>query len=142
MCTSRDESIVLDNFNRLLECTFVPFKLKSKNGKTVRAIVPWFGEEGIIISVKYKNESRGIRIGCGRAFPTAVGVDIQSGEKNMYIKVMNNNLHLCGALSWETGLNAFYSMIDFIEMINTKWKNFRSLNYESQLQTINWILYN
>lgn len=142
MCASLSSSINLEALSKLLTCTHVPFTLQSKKGKTIRKIVPWFGEDGIILSVKYKEESRGIRKGCGYSFPTAIGTDFQSLSKNHYLKIYNINLHLCGALSWSSGINSFHSMIDFIKMVNDIWVKFRNQPRSVQINTIKWLFKN
>lgn len=140
--TSLDQDLHLDNLKNLIVCTHVNFKLKNKNGKTVRQVIPWFGVEGIVISVKYEKEARGIREGSKKLFPSTIGVDYQSLTKNKYIKIAPRGLHQCAALSWENGIGTYYSMIDFICLMNDKWSSFRALPKRVQINTISWLLKN
>lgn len=139
MCSSLSEEVFLDAVLQLLPCVPVDFRLEFKNGKAKRKIIPYFNEEGIIISVKYKNEYRGIRTEGGQ-FPTAIGVDLQNDCKNMYVKISGESLQLCGALSYQMGINAFNIILEYINMVNDHWKYFNLLSEEKQINTIDWLL--
>jgi len=131
--------IFLDPTLLLLTCTHVNYEIKIKKGKTVRTIIPYFGVDNIFISIKYKNEFRGIRKS-GKPFPTAIGGDLQKDLKNMYIKISPKKLHLCGALTFEMGINAFNAILSHIEMSNNNYKHFILLDKKIQENTINWLL--
>jgi hypothetical protein len=73
------------------------------------------GENGVIISAKYKNKVRGIiRAITEDSWEHSVVVDMSEEVKNINFKVSPTNLHMCGCKSIDMGINASKTMIDHI----------------------------
>lgn len=135
MCCSLNGKINLTNTSILITCVPTTFKLKIVDGKIKTKYIPFLGTNGVILSVKYGDESRGLRKGTD-GFPTTINKDLQDGGKNMNVKTGECSLQLSGALSYEMGYEAFETTLSFIEMVNDSWKHFNNLDKKIQNKTI------
>src|SRR5437868_5497725 len=110
MTTPLNGVVDIDTLFRLLPITYPktlsggPIQIPKSRGK-----IPFFGLEGIIISARYAKKSRGARVG-GGFMSNVISVDLQTGQKNIHLKVSGSKLQLTGALSEEMGDRAFSTM--------------------------------
>lgn len=75
--------------------------------------IPYYGVEDVIVSIRYKKESRGIRNVSGQS-DNFVSVDLQIGGHNVHIKLSSNNALVMGVTSVEEGTEAVNCLLDLI----------------------------
>lgn len=92
-------------------------------GKKIK--IPYFGVEGIIVNIRYKKKSRGVRPKTTRS-DNFVSVDFQIDQRNVHIKLSNYNALVMGVDSYDTALNAMNSFLKIIEMTNNNNNYLRS----------------
>ena len=107
--------------------------------KNTRNKIPYFGVEKAIVCVKYKGKIRGIRQNEGQMNNVA-SIDLQSGNKNVNIKLAKTKVQLTGANSDAMGKRAFEILCDHINMIQKYLEYIRSIDDELRQRTINWII--
>lgn len=100
--------------------------------------IPYFGVENAVVCVKYKGRIRGIRQNTGQMNNVA-SIDLQTGNKNVNIKLARTQVQLTGANSEEMGENSFRVMCSHINMIQSHLNHIRSLDEEVRQNTINWV---
>jgi hypothetical protein len=104
-----------------------------------REKVPYYGTPNIIVGLRYSGQSRGIRMGGGQ-LSNVVSIDLQCQEKNIHLKLSNNNVQLTGALSEEMGSNAFEILCQHLNMAQSHIQHINSLPLEIKEATRQWVL--
>ena len=104
-----------------------------------REKVPYYGTPNIIVGLRYSGQSRGIRTGGGQ-LSNVVSIDLQCQEKNIHLKLSNNNVQLTGALSEEMGCNAFEILCQHLNMAQSHIQHITSLPLEIKEATRQWVL--
>jgi hypothetical protein len=132
------EKLNLFAVSELLTCVNVNYLIEIKNSKGSRVKIPYFGIEGAIVSVRYKGESRGIRIG-GKQLRNCIATDLQCGKKNIHQKIASYKLQLCGALTVKMAEDAFNYCLENIKMVNEHWLHFNSLDDIIKENSISWL---
>lgn len=84
--------------------------------KRIRLKIPYFGKEGIIISCRTGDKSRGLRQG-GKQLQNVVGIDLQIHGKNYNLKISTNNIQLTGAKEEKLGQETFEYICNYMNMI-------------------------
>ena len=118
---------------------------KSITGQTISIVsgarekVPYYGTPNIIVGLRYNGQSRGIRTGGGQ-LSNVVSIDLQCQEKNIHLKLSNNNVQLTGALSEEMGCNAFEILCQHLNMAQSHIDHIASLSLEIKEATRQWVL--
>jgi len=121
--------------------------LKNKDGsrfihpKNTREKIPYFGLDGAIICVKYKGKIRGIRQNEGQ-MNNVVSIDLQTGNKNVNIKLARSRVQLTGANSDKMGENAFNVLCLHLNTIQKHINYIRSISMEVRDKTIQWVIDN
>src|SRR5258706_4451233 len=95
----------------------------SKGGKIK---IPYYGVEDVIVSIRYKKESRGIRDASGQS-DNFVSVDLQINKRNVHIKLSSKNALVMGVTSVEEGSEAVNCLLDLIYITD------QNLNYLRQV---------
>lgn len=109
-----------------------------KKYKEKKLKILFFGTNGIIVSVRFENLSRGVRIGNAQLRNT-VAVDLQMDDKNIHIKISKKKMQMSGILSEEMGLRAFELCLGHITMVNEHFKHFYQLSSKTKNSTIEWL---
>lgn len=112
-------------------------RLKLVSGS--RNSIKYYGHEGIIISVCYKNIRRGMRTG---AMNNMVSVDLQYKEKNIHVKISSTTMTSVGTSSFEFGNEVFNIMIRHINMLNGNIRYIRNSPKDVLDKNIFWIFEN
>lgn len=84
--------------------------------------IPYYGMEDVIVSIRYKKESRGIREASGQS-DNFVSVDLQINKRNAHIKLSSGNALVMGVTSIEEGIAAVNCLLDLIYLTD------QNLNY-------------
>lgn len=106
--------------------------------KNTRNKIPYFGAENAIVCVKYKGSIRGIRQNEGQ-MNNVVSVDLQTGGKNINLKLARTRVQLTGATSDTMGINSFEILCSHLNMIQYQLNYIRSLPEKVRLHTIYWL---
>jgi hypothetical protein len=101
--------------------------------------VPFYGEDGILITVRYDGVERGVRRG-GKLMRHVVSLDLQCSEKNIHVFLSEDNIHLSGVLNPEMGMQAFAYVCDFLNMVQRNLEYFQSIPPELQERTVKWVI--
>lgn len=122
-------------------------QLKNRDGtpfvhpKNTRDKIPYFGVENAIICVKYKGQIRGIRQNEGQ-MNNVVSIDLQTGNKNVNIKLARSRVQLTGASSDKMGETAFKVLCGHLNMIQGHIDYVRLLSPETIENTVEFMLNN
>jgi hypothetical protein len=100
--------------------------------------VPFYGEDGILITVRYDGIERGVRRG-GKHMRHVVSLDLQCAEKNIHVFLSEDNIHLSGVLDTEMGMQAFTYVCDFLNMVQQNLEYFHSVSAEVRERTMEWV---
>lgn len=103
-----------------------------------RSKIPYFGEENIVVSVRYEMNSRGVR-NTGGQIKNVVAVDLQINQKNIHMKISEQKILLAGATSTEMGNQGFTEILKHIQMANEHLTYLQQLDPEVLDQSIDWI---
>jgi len=82
-------------------------------GKKIK--IPYYGIEDTIVSIRYKSNVRGIREMLKKQSDNFVSVDLQSQNKNVHIKLSENNVTIMGVTTLEHAMEATQCIIDLIQ---------------------------
>lgn len=107
--------------------------------KNTRNKIPYFGVENAIVCVKYKGKIRGIRQNEGQ-MNNVVSIDLQTGNKNVNIKLAKNKVQLTGANSDEMGKRSFEILCNHLNMIQVNLNHIRHLSEDVRQATIAWVI--
>lgn len=109
--------------------------------KNTRNKIPYFGVENAIVCVKYKGKIRGIRQNEGQ-MNNVVSVDLQTGNKNINLKLAKTRVQLTGATSDNMGKNSFLVLCSHINMVQSHLNHIRELSDFVKQSTIEWVMKN
>lgn len=112
-------------------------RLKLDSG--TRTSIKYYGYEGIIISVCYKQIRRGMRTG---AMNNMASLDIQYGGKNIHVKLSSNTITSVGTSGFEFGVEVFNLMISHINNFYSNLRYIKSLEKEKIRKNIEWVFLN
>jgi hypothetical protein len=100
---------------------FVSLPIVSVEGlpiiKGKKTKIPYFGIENVIVNIRYKNKSRGVRPFLAKP-DNFVSVDLQIDQRNVHIKLSINNALVMGVTSFETAHEAIKCLLSIIDMVN------------------------
>lgn len=100
--------------------------------------IEFFGEENVIISVRYNGCSRGVRQG-GKQMRNVASMDLQVYGKNVHMKVSSSKIQLTGARDENMGRLAFQHLCDHLNTAQMNLDHLHSLEPEVLRATINWV---
>ncbi len=138
MVTHLSQALSLPSVYELLTIVGVDFTFGTKHAFGSRVKIPYFGAEGAIVSVRFKNKSRGIRNEGGQ-LRNVVAVDLQYSGKNIHLKVSENKLALMGALTEAMGNGAFQKLLEHLNMVQDHWLHIRNLPADVRHASIKWL---
>jgi hypothetical protein len=115
-----------------------PDGTKFVHPKNTRNKIPYFGVDNAIVCVKYKGKIRGIRQNEGQ-MNNVVSVDLQTGNKNINLKLAKTNVQLTGATSDNMGKNSFNVLCAHLNMVQGHLNHIRSLPETVKQFTIQWV---
>lgn len=72
---------------------------------------------GSILSMRYKNEVRGVIISKSHSFKNAITIDISTTKKNVNLKLSPQSIQICGASSREDGVEAANYVLQYLRDI-------------------------
>jgi hypothetical protein len=101
--------------------------------------IPYFGVENAVVCVKYKGKIRGIRQNKGQMNNVA-SIDLQTGNKNVNIKLAKTRVQLTGANSEGMGEKSFKIICSHINLIQSHLHHIRCLSEELRQKTIAWVI--
>lgn len=87
---------------------------------------PYYGIPNAIISIRYKDESRGIRSNI-KYMKGVASIDLQTCEKNIHINLSKRKMHITGAKTREMGIYAFNILCAHLNMARDNLNYFKSL---------------
>lgn len=98
--------------------------------------VPYFGHEGIFVSIRNNGKTRGLR-------PTMrvksfSDLDIQFLGKNFHVKVSKRSVNIVGGVNMETSRRVCELLYSFFERIEGIWSEIRKLETRVILDTMSW----
>lgn len=126
--------INVETFFNLLTIPYIPRRTKVAKG---RVPIPYFHQEGIIVSVRHAGNSRGYRPACNiKSFGDA---DLQMDGRNYHFKVSPERLNILGVTDIEKSRRAFTVMIEHIKQVERNWAPCRSLSSDVIRKTISWV---
>lgn len=96
-----------------------------------RIKVPFYGINGVVVSVRYNDKSRGVRRGGGQLH-NVVAIDLQLHDKNYNLKISRNNIQLTGAAYEENGIEAFKYSCDILMEVREKIENLKKISDEER----------
>ncbi len=111
---------------------------KFAHPKNTRNKIPYFGVENAIVCVKYKGKIRGIRQNEGQ-MNNVVSVDLQTGNKNINLKLAKTRVQLTGATSDSMGTNSFEILCSHLNMIQYQLNYIRAISDKVRQATIYWV---
>jgi len=115
----------------------------SKEGKRIKLLsgtrknIPYYGPDGAIIFLGYKDIRRGMRTG---AMSNMISLDIQMGGKNIHIKMSSNSITTMGTTTVETGIKVINRVMEHLFVLHELLKFSNSLSKEEKEKNINWLL--
>ena len=92
--------------------------------------IPYYGVEDVIVSIRYKKESRGIREASEQS-DNFVSVDLQINKRNAHIKLSSGNALVMGVTSVEDGTAAVNCLLDLIYITDQNLKYLRTVSPET-----------
>lgn len=87
---------------------------------------PYYGIPNAIISIRYKDESRGVRANT-KYMKGVVSIDLQTCGKNIHINLSGRKMHITGAKTREMGIFAFNVLCAHLNMARDNLSYFNSL---------------
>lgn len=87
----------------------------------IKKKIPYYGIEDVIVSIRYKKQSRGIRPIPEKA-DNFVSIDLQINNKNVHIKLSENNVLVMGVVSVQRAIEATQCLLDTIYMTDQNIK--------------------
>lgn len=107
----------------------------SQNLKTRgRRRLAYCGHEGAIVSLRYKNSSRGLRSD-GGVMGSFAEIDLQLNRTNIHLKVSPSKITVMGVLEEEVAQRAVDSLLNLFDWT---FENLRSLSIEAQ--QLDWMV--
>lgn len=106
-----------------------------------RIKVPFYGTNGVIVSSRYNDKSRGVRKGGGQLH-NVVAIDLQLHNKNYNLKISRNNIQLTGAPSEEYGIEAFRFTCEILMSVREMMEEVKLLSEEEREEILSHALAN
>lgn len=116
-----DEKINLTEAFNLLPVQ--PVEVEPQGGKKVE--ISYYGAEGVIVSIRHKKQSRGIRPPPEKP-DNFVSIDLQIGGKNVHIKLSSDNALVMAVVSVEKAIEAVECLLNIIYTTDKNLEYFRS----------------
>lgn len=120
---------------QLLPITRVNMPVKRSAAKCK---LPHCPTPGAILSMKFKNSTRGVVRSIKRPFKNAVTIDISTSKKNISVKLSDFKMQICGAPSKEDGHEAATLIIQHMKYIQYVLYKMRD-NPKLTLEIIEWV---
>jgi hypothetical protein len=79
--------------------------------KKKKVKIPFYGVDDVIVSIRYKKEARGIRL-VPKQPDNFVSIDLQTGHRNVHIKLSKQNALVMGVTSLKEGIDAVECLLD------------------------------
>ncbi|CAH6418863.1 Hypothetical protein POVN_LOCUS587 [uncultured virus] len=133
-----DTNISLPALYELLTIVKVDYTIGTKHAGGSRVKIPYFGLEGILVSVRFNMKSRGIR-NQGGQLRNVVSIDLQYAGKNIHLKVSSKKIALMGALTEQMGTGAFQMLLDHMHMVEGHWRHIRGLDQDARQAALRWL---
>lgn len=93
---------------------------------------------GSILSIRYRDSTRGVIRSINNPFKNAVTIDISTVKKNISLKLSSFSIQMCGASSREDGIEAATHLINHLRNIQRILNKIRE-NRQLALETIAWV---
>src|SRR5579871_3811794 len=106
-----DGEVILDS--AFIALPILPIEELPTKRKKIK--IPYYGVEDVLVSIRYKNEARGIRP-IPKQPDNFVSIDLQINQRNVHIKLSSNNALVMGVTSIEEGRAAVECLLDTIYM--------------------------
>lgn len=134
LCVELGVEVDLAAFFHLISIPIIAQR-KIKEGE--RKPVPYFGHEGILISIRYKGQARGYRAPVNmHSFGDA---DLQLDGRNYHFKLSPERINILGLNDPEKIRRPFEVMIEHIKQVERNWAPCRELSAEKINATIFWV---
>lgn len=130
------------DINILSKFLFVDHKFDKKN-KRIKLIsgsrkhIEYFGPEGAVVSIGYKNIRRGMRTG---AMNNMVSIDMQLGGKNIHIKFSATSITSVGTRTIEAGKKVINTILEHAANLQKYLDYSNSLTFDKKKKNINWLI--
>jgi len=135
MIVTLDSKIYKEIAFHLFPITIIEnYKIKN----TAKCKLPHSKTPGDIVSMRYKNNTRGIIKNKKNPFKNAVTIDISTKIKNISLKLSKNSIQICGASSKEDGIEASNHIINHLQYIQNML-NIINDNITETLEIVKWI---
>ena len=102
-----------------------------------RQSIEYFGPEGTIVFIGYKDIRRGMRTG---AMNNMVSVDMQYGGKNIHIKLSSTSITSVGTSDIEAGKKVVNRILEHITDLQKYLDYSNSLSDEEKKKNIDWLI--
>ena len=99
--------------------------------------IEYFGPEGCLVFVGYREVKRGMRTG---AMNNMVSIDLQYGGKNIHIKLSKNSITSVGTNSLEAGKKAVTKILEHISNTKNFLEFSNNLDNNIKFKNIVWLL--
>ena len=129
------------DINILSKFLFIDHKFNKKNERIKlisgsRKNIEYFGPEGSIVSIGYKNNRRGMRTG---AMNNMVSIDMQLGGKNIHIKFSSTSITNVGTRTVEAGKKVIKKILEHATSLQQYLDYSNSLTKEEKEENIQWL---
>lgn len=138
MIASLSSSVLIQHAFNLLPITLVDIQ---KTRETSKCKLPHCKLPGAILSMRFRNETRGIIKNKSSPFKNAVTIDISTSKKNISVKLSANSLQMCGASSFEDGKEAVDHIVGHINRIQNLLNRVRE-DPEIGKKSFEWVIAN
>ena len=130
------------NIENLARFLVITHKFDKENNRIrlisgTRKGIQYFGPEGCLVFVGYRDILRGMRTG---AMNNMVSLDLQYGGKNIHIKLSSTSITSVGTNSLEAGKKAVNKILEHISNTNKFLEYSNSLTIEKKKYNIEWLL--
>jgi hypothetical protein len=109
-----------------------------KNNKSKQDKIPYFGVEGCIIGMRFKNLIRGCRE--GGCIKNHIFLDLQVCQKNLHVKVSKQKFQVHGCLDENMGKKALLTLLELFTNSYNNMEKFTSLPYKIKKNTTKYAL--
>ena len=134
LCVELGVEVDLAAFFHLIS---IPIIARRKIREGERKPVPYFGHEGIIISIRYKGQARGYRAPVNmHSFGDA---DLQLDGRNYHFKLADGRINILGLNDPEKVRRPFEVMIEHMKQVERNFASARQLSVEKVNPTIFWV---
>jgi hypothetical protein len=141
MVATLNQTININNASELLPVVHP----KNEQGNRIfvcaksRRRIPYYGTDGIIVTVRYNHKDRGVRQGGGQ-MGSMISIDLQTCSKNMNLKLSQKKIQLTGAKSEAMGIRGFELLCSYLEMVQTNLDYISTLSEKVKSETVDWFI--